>query len=203
MVTGVMLTRAQPFHKGHMDVVNQILKENERCLIVIGSANKCNTERNPLMITDRTRMITHVLKWHNLTQSTVQLLPLCDWSMENAYQYAQEWGNFLYYNIVNAIQQKEFAFYYNDDPETVKRWFNPDISKRVTVRSSVRVRDVSGTKIRDAILSHNEEYLKKCWIRRFLKNLITFALCYKIQINLTIFYLKSARGNFHEDISSC
>ena len=81
MVTGVMLTRAQPFHKGHMDVVNQILKENERCLIVIGSANKCNTERNPLMITDRTRMITHVLKWHNLTQSTVQLLPLCDWSM--------------------------------------------------------------------------------------------------------------------------
>lgn len=90
MVTGVMLTRAQPFHKGHMDVVNQILKENERCLIVIGSANKCNTERNPLIITDRTRMITHVLKWHNLTQSKVQLLPLCDWSMENAYQYAQE-----------------------------------------------------------------------------------------------------------------
>lgn len=75
MVTGVMLTRAQPFHKGHMDVVNQILKENERCLIVIGSANKCNTERNPLMITDRARMITHVLKWHNLTQSKVQLLP--------------------------------------------------------------------------------------------------------------------------------
>ena len=161
MVTGVMLTRAQPFHKGHMDVVNQILKENERCLIVIGSANKCNTERNPLMITDRTRMITHVLKWHNLTQPKVQLLPLCDWSMENAYQYAQEWGNFLYYNIVNAIQQKEFAFYYNDDPETVKRWFNPDISKRITVRSSVRVRDVSGTKIRDAILSHNIEYLKE------------------------------------------
>ena len=78
MVTGVMLTRAQPFHKGHMDVVNQILKENERCLIVIGSANKCNTERNPLMITDRTRMITHVLKWHNLTQPKVQLLPLCE-----------------------------------------------------------------------------------------------------------------------------
>lgn len=171
MTTGVMLTRAQPFHKGHMDVVNQILKENEKCLIIIGSANKKDTKRNPLSVEDRIRMIKQVLDLHNLGSTRVSILSLCDWSMEDAYQYAQEWENFLYYNIVNAIQQKEFTFYYNDDPETVKKWFNQDIRKRISIRSSIRERDVSGTKIRDAVLSRNTVYLEEMLDPPILKEL--------------------------------
>ena len=158
MGTGVMLTRAQPFHKGHMDVVRQILEENEDCLIVIGSANKQNTARNPLSVQERTDLILQVIKLHQL-ENKVKVFPLCDWSMEDAYQYAQEWGSFLYYNIVNVIQQKEFSFYYNDDPDIVSQWFTKEISDRITVKHSVRERDVSGTKVREAILKNNLEYL--------------------------------------------
>ena len=116
-------------------------------------------------------MIKQVLDLHNLGSTRVSILSLCDWSMEDAYQYAQEWGNFLYYNIVNAIQQKEFTFYYNDDPETVKKWFNQDIRKRISIRSSIRERDVSGTKIRDAVLSRNTVYLEEMLDPPILKEL--------------------------------
>jgi hypothetical protein len=88
-------------------------------------------------------------------------MTLPDWSMEDAYQYAKEWGNFFYYNVVSRIGKKEFTIYYNDNPEIVKNWFNEEISKRVTVKHAARCRDVSGTKIRQAFEDNNDLYLKE------------------------------------------
>ena len=43
MKLGVILSRCQPLHKGHVDMINKALKENDKVLFIIGSANKYST----------------------------------------------------------------------------------------------------------------------------------------------------------------
>ena len=44
--------------------------------------------------------------------------------------------------------------------EVVKNWFTPELLERITIKHAERTRDVSSTKIREAILSSDMEYLK-------------------------------------------
>ena len=56
MKLGVILSRCQPLHKGHIDMINKALKENDKVLFIIGSANKYSTIRNPFNINMRIKM---------------------------------------------------------------------------------------------------------------------------------------------------
>lgn len=160
MKYGVVLMRAQPVHKGHIDIIQNVLKENTKALVVIGSANKSGTKRNPLSVGMREHLLRSALRDYNLS-TKVEIMTLPDWSKEDAYQYAKEWGNFLYYNIVAKLGTKEFTIYYNDDPAIVQNWFNEELTKRVSVKHAERVRDVSGTKMREAFEQNNDDYLKE------------------------------------------
>lgn len=160
MEYGVILMRAQPIHKGHIDIIKQALGENEKVLIVVGSSNKYGTKRNPLPIDSRMRLIKDALRDYNLSRKII-LMSLPDWSMEDAYQYAKEWGSFFYYNVVRVLEQKTFTMYYNDDLNIVKSWFTKEISERIAVKHAERKRDVSGTKIRRAFEESDDSYLHK------------------------------------------
>lgn len=160
MKYGVILTRAQPIHKGHIDTIKEALKENDKVLLIIGSSNKRGTERNPISIDIREHIVRNALKDCAL-EDHVDILTLPDWSTEKAYQYAKEWGNFFYYNVVRMIERKEFTMYYNDDVSIVKNWFNDVLKERVTVKQTGRKRDVSATKIREALRNQNDTYLKE------------------------------------------
>lgn len=160
MSTGVLLTRAQPFHLGHVDVVRQALSDNDKVVIVVGSANKLGTKRNPFSIDSRLMMIDDMLKGEDLPVRRISVLPLADWSMEDAYKYAKEWGRFFYYNVVNKACSKEFTLYYNDSIEIVKNWFDSELLERITIKNSKRVRDVSATKVREAVLNEDFDYIR-------------------------------------------
>lgn len=159
MKYGVLLTRAQPFHTGHISVIRNILTENDKALIVIGSANKSGTKRNPLSIDFRFHMVELALQDSGLSENT-RIISLMDWSMETAYQYAKEWGCFLYYNIVNVIGQKSFSLYYNDDPGIVENWFPDGIKNRIMIKHVPRIDEISSTRIREAIVSGDDAYLR-------------------------------------------
>lgn len=163
MNCGVIILRAQPFHMGHISVIREILKSHDMALIVVGSANKSGTKRNPLPIEERMCIVNDALKEQGISDR-VSVMALSDWSMENAYAYVKEWGCFLYYNVVNAIRTKEFTLYYNDDISIVENWFNETLRPRVTIMNTPRGSiDVSGTQIRDALLSpdqNSDEYLR-------------------------------------------
>jgi cytidyltransferase-like protein len=155
---GVILMRAQPVHRGHIDMIEKALEENDRILVVLGSANKQGTKRNPFPVELREKMLYDALNDYDLV-GKVEVLKLSDWSMENAYQYAKEWGAFFYYNVVNKIQEKTFTMYYNDDIQTVLNWFAPEITERVSVKRTEKTIDVSATKIREAIKKLDVDYL--------------------------------------------
>lgn len=56
--TAVFLWRFQPFHIGHMSIVDKIFKNDyERLLMVIGSAEKSGTDENPWTLQEREEII--------------------------------------------------------------------------------------------------------------------------------------------------
>lgn len=62
----VYMGRFQPFHNGHLDVLNQIkavMTQDDRLMILIGSADEDGV-RNPLKCEDRADMISKILDEH-------------------------------------------------------------------------------------------------------------------------------------------
>jgi len=58
----MFLGRFQPFHNGHLKVVQLALQKNEEITIVIGSAQASNTRENPFSAQERKQMIEKTLK---------------------------------------------------------------------------------------------------------------------------------------------
>lgn len=175
MKVGVILSRCQPLHNGHIKMINKALLENDKVLFIIGSADKSYTERNPFSISYRINMFKLALD--NVVDKTrVNFITLRDLSsddsipkqsnkdgvVDDALLVNKEWGMYLYYNIVNAIGQKDFTFYYNDDSSLVSAWFPNFIWNRITISSSFRLNNISSSAIRDALRNEDKEYLKKC-----------------------------------------
>lgn len=65
----VYIGRFQPFHKGHLTVVENALKNAERLLILIGSANRATDTRNPFTYEEREKIIGDVV--HDMAVSRV------------------------------------------------------------------------------------------------------------------------------------
>ena len=59
---GVFLSRMQPIHNAHLWMIENALKENDKVLVIIGSANKFGTERNPLPIDMRKPMVENAIQ---------------------------------------------------------------------------------------------------------------------------------------------
>lgn len=189
MSTGVMITRAQPFHRGHLNVVNLMLRENDKVLIIVSSANKSGTKRNPYDIEFRKNYIKELLTRYltNDDYSRIKIITLIDFSKEDYTPAVKEWGRFLYYNIVNSIEEKGFTIYYNDDLSIINNWFDESIKERISIRHIERD-DISSTKLREAILNDDKEYKEMALID---KNLYA----YELQS-----ILKQVRDNPKEDI---
>lgn len=187
MKVGVILSRCQPLHIGHIEMINKALAENNKVLFIIGSADKSGTERNPFSISYRINMFKSALAFVD-DESRVSFITLRDLSSDDnipkqdnkagvvndASLVNKEWGMYLYYNIVNAIGQEDFTFYYNDDSSLVSAWFPDFIWDRITISSSIRIDDISSSAIRSAMHDDNKDYLKKClpYLQRSIGNII-------------------------------
>jgi nicotinamide-nucleotide adenylyltransferase len=51
--TGLLLGRFQPFHNGHLFALRLILRENDRAVVVIGSAQASHDSENPFSAGER------------------------------------------------------------------------------------------------------------------------------------------------------
>lgn len=63
----VFIGRFQPFHLGHLTVINKALEIAEQVLVLIGSVNEPRTLRNPFTYAERIRMISDSIGYpHNM-----------------------------------------------------------------------------------------------------------------------------------------
>lgn len=72
----VCIGRFQPFHNGHLALLEQALASAEQVIVVIGSARKARTPRNPFTWQERADMIRLALP--EVDQARVTFLPVRD-----------------------------------------------------------------------------------------------------------------------------
>ncbi len=61
MSKALFVGRFQPFHLGHLLAIEEILRKNDRVIIIIGSARQRNTPENPFSVEERIEMIKNSL----------------------------------------------------------------------------------------------------------------------------------------------
>lgn len=72
----LMVGRFQPFHKGHLSSMLEVLSECDELVIVIGSAEESHTSSNPFTASERYQMISSSLP--NGAMSRVHIIPVRD-----------------------------------------------------------------------------------------------------------------------------
>ena len=160
---GVFLARMQPVHNADLFLVHKALEENDKVLIVLGSENKVDMLRNPYDISLREEMLRECLTDEDNKKFKIVTLP--DWSMEADKKNYKNWGRYFYYNVVSRIYQKRFSLYYSDDSKILDDWFeNTEVREYITYRNFERSKlfeRLSSTKIRNAFINDDIEYIKK------------------------------------------
>ena len=76
--SAALIGRFQPFHLGHLNLVNQILSEFTELIVVIGSAQANYTPHNPFTAGERVRMIRNSLIESRISMEKVVLIHLID-----------------------------------------------------------------------------------------------------------------------------
>ncbi|MFA9425332.1 nicotinamide-nucleotide adenylyltransferase [Natronorubrum sp. A-ect3] len=73
MSRGFYIGRFQPFHNGHLSMVEQIAEDVDELVLGIGSADDSHTVRNPFTAGERIMMLTKSLVDHDLVTYAVPI----------------------------------------------------------------------------------------------------------------------------------
>lgn len=152
---GLICGRFQTFHKGHESLVDTGLKLCDRLLILIGSAQECGTERNPLNINTRTKMLKMIYG----DNPNIMIYGLAD--LTNEYDITPDWGKYLLGNADRYIYKVPELMISGNDEER-NNWFAPedvvDMSQLIVNRGRI---PISATMIREYMVKNN----RKEWMR--------------------------------------
>ena len=140
---GLLIGRYQPFHKGHLEVIKNILKEVDDLIIGIGSAQVSHTLDNPFTAGERMTMISNSLKAEGLAERCFYIIPIPD-----------VWNNALWVNHVKSLTPR-FQVVYTGNA----------LAMRLFKEGGVEVREqplfnrtkYSGTEVRRRML-HGEDW---------------------------------------------
>ena len=75
---GLYIGRFQPFHLGHLDCIEQILKRTSEVIIAIGSAQFSHTLHNPFTAGERVTMIRLAMDEARVDASEYYIIPIRD-----------------------------------------------------------------------------------------------------------------------------
>lgn len=140
MKTGLFIGRFQPFHKGHLDALKQVLGQMNFIKIVIGSSNKKRTKDNPLTYTERKKYIQSVLPFKQYT-----IYPVPDVPSDNA------WIK----NVRKTVGHFDHVFLTKND------WVEGILQDHKIPYSKTLIHiPISATAIRDRIRKDNKSYKK-------------------------------------------
>lgn len=151
---GLICGRFQTFHKGHEKLIETGLLLCDRLLIFIGSSQECGTERNPLNINTRTKMLRMVYG----DNPNIMIYGLPDLSNEN--DIRPEWGRYLLQNTDRYIFKNPDVMIYGND-ESRSAWFDKaDLKNTTEVIINRNELPISATVLRQYMVEDN----RKAWM---------------------------------------
>jgi nicotinamide-nucleotide adenylyltransferase len=140
MKSSFFIGRFQPFHKGHLDAISQVLKKNDKVIIGLGSSQTKNTAKNPLDAIKRKRIISSVLDEHGIKNYEIYLIP--------DFEKDEDWIRYIKDNIPNF----DHAYSGNDYVLGIMKGAGFK-TKRIKFNL-----DISGTMIREMISKENKRW---------------------------------------------
>lgn len=154
---GLICGRFQTFHKGHEKLVDTGLMLCDRLLILVGSAQEYGTERNPLNINTRTKMLRTIYG----DNPNIMIYGLADMTNEN--DICPEWGRYLLDNADRYIYKNPEIMIYGND-ESRSAWFAKEDLKNTTELIINRCElPISATMLRQLMVEDNrKEWMK--WV---------------------------------------
>lgn len=138
---GFFIGRFQPYHTGHHEVIEKILKEVDELIIGIGSAQESHTIDNPFTAGERILMISRALDELD-TDKKVYIIPL-----EDIYR------NSLWVSHVLSMVPP-FDVVYSNNPLVTRLFGEAGIEVRRTELYNRRI--YQGTEIRRRILEEKD-----------------------------------------------
>lgn len=122
---GLVCGRFQTFHKGHEKLIDTGLLLCDRLLILVGSAQECGTERNPLNVTTRVDVIREIYEGN----PSIMVYGLPDMTNEN--DICPEWGRYLLDHVDRYVFKNPDVMIYGND-ESRSGWFDKKDLKNTT-----------------------------------------------------------------------
>lgn len=122
---GLICGRFQTFHIGHEKLVDTGLMLCDRILILIGSSQECGTERNPLEITTRTKIVKTIYG----DDPNIMIHGIADLTDEN--DIRPEWGRYMLDHVDRYIYKNPDIMIYGND-ESRSQWFDKKDLKNTT-----------------------------------------------------------------------
>lgn len=142
--TGLFIGRFQPFHLGHLDIIKRILKENDRVIIAIGSAEKNYVPENPLTAGERVLVIDETLKAEKINPAKYTIIPV-----RNIDNYA------LWVDHMNLYVPPYNTIYTGSN--IVKACYEGTQSKHKLIQVK-RIRPISATALRNSMIANTKEW---------------------------------------------
>lgn len=154
---GLICGRFQTYHIGHESLINMGTQLCDRILILIGSSQECGTERNPLNINTRTKMLKEIYG----DSPEIMIYALSDLTDEN--DIRPEWDKYLLENVDRYIYKVPELMITGDDEER-NHWFARedvvDMSQLIVNRGRI---PISATQVRKLmVMDDRKEWMK--WV---------------------------------------
>ena len=146
---GLVLGRFQGLHIGHEAVIRRALRNCDRVIVQIGSADKAGTRHDPFPAGLRKEMLEAMFP--RLSRNgRVVIVPLNDLGVGDV----PAWGDYVIESARRAVGMPECIVFGNE--EKCRTWFpnHPEIRYISIDRSNI---DINGTKLRGIILNNDEE----------------------------------------------
>lgn len=160
MSIGLFIGRFQPFHKGHLWAIREILKDCDTVIIGIGSSQHKRTPTNPFTTDERKDILTDALKKAEIDRFSVFLIPDIN-----------DDGHWV--NHVNKIIPK-FDYVYTGSPLSRKLFTEKGYIVKILSRhrnisaSEVRLRIHKGLEWKELVC--NPELLEKMGAEQIIKS---------------------------------
>lgn len=115
----IFIGRFQPLHIGHERVIRQALENADQVLILIGSANRSRTIKNPWTFNERNDMLNDVFKSEIAQKFSMHILPLNDYMYNDPAWLA---------NVQSVVSDylHDHCSYFHDKPRIGVMDFAPD-----------------------------------------------------------------------------
>jgi len=136
---GCLIGRFQPFHEGHLRVVEDIVDDVDELVVGIGSADASHTKRNPFTGGERVMMVQKTLEQF---ETTTYVVPIEDIDRNSVW--------------VSHVKSMAPAFdvAYSNNPLVVRLFREADVEVHQT--EMFNRRELKGSEIRELMLAGEE-----------------------------------------------